>query len=93
MSSKRLSEYEKIKSQYKKNNPPDHSGYHYCHYGGGAIDYFTVEHKNGRQGALLTDLNNWVVSCNYHNSLKGSKKYKVFKKFLINNPQYRVCQF
>ncbi len=88
---KRADRYEKARKQFLKDNPPDHAGYHYCHYGGGAVTHPETDHKDGRKGDLIDDPDNFVKSCHFHNTLKGSMKYGQFMKKLEKNPSLRVC--
>jgi len=83
--------YLKARKDWMKNNPPTFEGYYFCHYGYKALDYLVVDHKNGRDGDLLTDHDNFVASCSFHNMLKGSMKYDRFIQYLKDNPRYRQC--
>lgn len=89
---KRAKLWQIAKAKFERENPPE-DGYHYCHYGGGALEYLRVDHKNGRLGSLLTDKKNLVKTCDYHNGLKGSMKYDKFIKLLEDNREYRVCRY
>lgn len=57
------------------------------------IDYAEVDHKDGRKGEKGSDFDNLVVSCHFHNTLKGSQSYENFLKRLNSKPSLKNCKF
>jgi len=87
-----MDKFAPARREHRKNNPPNHEGYFRCHYGGGWVQDVEVDHKNGRAGDLMSDPDNLVDSCHYHNTLKGSIKYDAFIAKFTEEPMLKVCK-
>jgi hypothetical protein len=57
-------------------NPPLDNGYYMCGIGGEWVraEEASLDHINGRDGALMFDPDNIQPSCGYHNYRKGSRR-------------------
>lgn len=70
--------WEAFKRIWFKENPPLDNGYYMCGVGGEWVheSEVTLDHINGRDGALMFAPDNIQPSCGYHNYNKGSKRWK-----------------
>lgn len=70
--------WEAFKRIWFKENPPLDNGYYMCGIGGEWVheSEVTLDHINGRDGALMFDPDNIQPSCGYHNYRKGSRRWK-----------------
>ena len=93
MGKNRTQRWKEARRDFIELNPPTFEGYYYCHYGGKALEYPEVDHKNGRVGELLEDFDNMVYSCSWHNFHKGSMKYDQYMEMLDRNAKLKICRY
>lgn len=75
---KRTDEWLKVRKEWVKENPPDHTGHYVCGICGLPVHFsdMEVDHVVGRLGRNLVDKENLQPTHIVCNRLKGSKKLK-----------------
>lgn len=74
----RTDEWLRVRKEWVKENPPDHTGHYVCGICGLAVHYqdMEVDHVEGRVGGNLVDKENLQPTHIRCNREKGSKKWK-----------------